>query len=166
MSIKSTGCATYILLNVDCISNESGKKNIGVGKGNKRIRRWFFWVFIVVFVQLFSCIWLLVTPWTAARQASLSFAISQSLLRLMSAEWCHSNILFSVVPFTSCLLSFTASGSFPMSQLFASSRQYWSFSFSSPSNEYSGLISFRIEWFDLAVQRTLKSLLQHHNLNA
>ena len=73
----------------------------------------------------------------------------------------------SIVPFSSCLQSFLASGSFAMSQFFASGGQYWSFSFSiSPSNEYSGLISFRIDWFDLAVQGTLKSLLQHHNLKA
>ena len=73
--------------------------------------------------------------------------------------WCHPTLSSSVVPFSSCLQSFPASGSFPMSQV------YWSFSFSiSPSNEYSGLISFRIDWLDLlAVQGTLKSLLQHHN---
>ena len=73
-----------------------------------------------------------------------------------------------LVPF-SCLQPFTASGSFLMIQLFTSGGQsYWSFSFSiSPSNEYSGLISFRIDWFDLlAVQGTLKSLLQHHSSKA
>ena len=71
----------------------------------------------------------------------------------------------SVVPFSSCFQPFPASGSFPMNQFFASGGQniYSSFSFSiSPSSEYSGLISFRIDWFDLAVQGTLKSLLQHH----
>ena len=72
-----------------------------------------------------------------------------------------------VVPFSSRLQSFPASGSFPMSQLFVSGgqSQNWSFSFSiSPSNEYSGLISFRMDWLDLlAVQGTLKSLLQHHS---
>ena len=69
------------------------------------------------------------------------------------------------MPFSSCLQSFQASGSFQMSQFFASSGQSQSFSFSiSSSNEYSGLISFRIDWFDLlAVQGTLKSLLQHHS---
>ena len=78
--------------------------------------------------------------------------------------WCHSTILSSVVPFSSCLQSFPASGSFSVSQLFTS--KYWSFSFSiSPSNEYSRLISFRIDLFDfLAVQGTLKTLLQHHSL--
>ena len=72
--------------------------------------------------------------------------------------WCHPTISASVVPFSSCLLSFPASGSFPMSQFFTSPK-YWSFSSSiSSSNEYSGLISFRIDWFDLlAVQGTLKS---------
>ena len=72
----------------------------------------------------------------------------------------------SVVPFSSCFQPFPASGSFPMNQFFASGGQniYSSFSFSiSPSSEYSGLISFRIDWFDLAVQGTLKSFLQHHS---
>ena len=81
-----------------------------------------------------------------------------------SSQWCHPTISSSVVPFSSCLQSFPASGSFPMSQFFRWP-EYWSFSFSiSPSNEYSGLISLRIDWFDfLAVQRTLKSLLQQHS---
>ena len=72
----------------------------------------------------------------------------------------------SVVPFSSCLQSSPASGSFPMSQFFASGGpKYWSFNIRiSPSNEYSGLISLKIDWFDLlTVQGTLKSLLQHHS---
>ena len=77
--------------------------------------------------------------------------------------WCHSNISSSVTLF-SCPQSFPESGSFPVSQLFTSGRKYWSFNFSiRPSNEYSGLISFRTDWFDLAVQGTLKSL-QYHSL--
>ena len=81
--------------------------------------------------------------------------------------WCHPPILSSVIPFSSCLQFFSASGSFLMSQLFTSgSQSYWSFSIS-PSEEYTGLISFRIDFFDLlAVQGTLKSLLQHHSLKA
>ena len=73
-----------------------------------------------------------------------------------------------VAPFSSCRQSFLASGSFPMSRLFTSWGKYWSFSFGiSPSNKYSGLVSFRIDWFDLlAVQGTLKSLLHHHSLKA
>ena len=85
------------------------------------------------------------------------------------SQWCHPAISSSVTPFSSCPQSFPASRSFPVSQLFASGGQkYWSFSFStSPSNKYSGLISFRIDWFDLlVVQGTLKSLLQHHSSNA
>ena len=85
------------------------------------------------------------------------------------SRWCHPTISFSVGPFSSCLQSFPASGSFPVSQLFISCGQStWRFSFSiSPSNEYSGLISYRIDWLDLlAVQGTLKSLLQHHTLKA
>ena len=83
--------------------------------------------------------------------------------------WCHPTISSSVVPFSSCLQAFPASGSFPVSRLFAlSDQKCCSFSFCiSPSNEYSELISFRIDWFDLlAVQGTLKSLLQHHSSKA
>ena len=77
-------------------------------------------------------------------------------------RWCHPTIWSSVVPLSSCLQSFPASGSFPMSQCIRWLK-YWRFSFSiSPSNEYSGLISFRIDWLDLlAVQGIHKSLLQH-----
>ena len=79
-----------------------------------------------------------------------------------SSWWCHSTISSSVIPF-SCPQSFSASGSFQMSQLFASGGQSFSFNIS-PSNEHSGLISFRMDWLDLlAVQGTLKSLLQHHS---
>ena len=81
------------------------------------------------------------------------------------SQWCHPATLSCVIPFSYCLQSFPASGSFPMSQLFASGGQsIGSFNFSiNPSSEYSGLISFRIDWFDLlAAQRTIKSLLQHH----
>ena len=79
--------------------------------------------------------------------------------------WCHRTISSSVAPFPSCPQSFPAWHFPPVSQLFT---LYWIFSFSiSPSNEYSGLISFRIDWFDLlSVQETLKSLLQHHSLKA
>ena len=119
--------------------------------------------------QSLSRVRLSVTPWTAARQASLSIINSWSLLKLMSIESVMlSNRLILIVPFSSCLQSFPASGSFPMNQFFTSHLMYWSFSFSiSPSNEYSGLISFGIDWFDfLAVQGTLKSLLQHHSSKA
>ena len=86
-----------------------------------------------------------------------------------SSRRCHPTISSSVVPFSSCLQSFPASGSFTMSQFFTSGGQkFWSFGFSiSPSNEYSGQISLRIDWLDpLAVQETLKSLLQHHSSKA
>ena len=84
------------------------------------------------------------------------------------SQWCHPTISFSVDPFSSHLQSFPVSGSFQMSQFFASVGQSWGFSFSiSSSNEYSGLISFRLDWLDfLAVQGTLKSLLQHHSSKA
>ena len=79
--------------------------------------------------------------------------------------WCHRTISSSVVPFSSCPQSFPASRSFQMSQLFQSGGQSVGFSFNiSPSNEYPGLISFRMDWLDLlAVQGTLKSLLQYHS---
>ena len=123
-----------------------------------------------VVVQLLSHTWLFVTPWTAASQASLSFTISQSLLKLPSIE--------SVMPsnhLTLCHLLFLLPSLFASIWVFSSESvlhirwpKYWSFSFSiSPSNEYSGWIFFRIAWFYLlAVQGTLRSLLQHHSLKA
>ena len=117
-------------------------------------------------VQWFSHVWLLVTPWTAARQASLSITNSQSLLKLMSVELVmSSNHLILCCPL---LLPMSI---FPRIRVFSDESvlhikcpKFWSFSFSiSPSNEYSGLISFRMNWMDLLeVQGTLKSLLQHH----
>ena len=84
------------------------------------------------------------------------------------SQWCHPTISTSVVPFFSHLQSLPASGSFPRSQFFLSGRQRWNFSFSiSLSNEYPGLVSFRMDWLDLlAVQGTCKSLFQHHNSKA
>ena len=122
---------------------------------------------LIVVVQLLSHLLLFVTPWTAAHQASLSFAISQSLLRFMSIELLMlSNHLILCCPL--CLLS----SIFPSIRVFSNELaicirwpKYWSFSIS-PSYDYSGLISFRIDWFGLAVQETLKSLLQHHNSKA
>ena len=82
--------------------------------------------------------------------------------------WCHPTISSSVVPFSSCPQSLPASGFSPMSQPFTRWPKYWSLSFSiSPTNEHPGLISFRMDWLDLlAVQGTLKSLLQHHSSKA
>ena len=110
------------------------------------------------------------TPWTATRQGSLSFSISWSLLKLMSIESVMpSNYLILCRPFL--LLP----SLFPSIRVFSSELtlhirwpKYWSFSFTvSPPNEYSELVSFRIYWFNLlAVQGTLKSLLQHHSLKA
>ena len=109
------------------------------------------------------------TPWTAAHQASLSFITSQNSLKLMSIELvmpsnhlilCHPLLLPSIFPSIKVFSN--------ESVLCIRWPKYWSFSCSiSPSNEYSGLISFRMDWFDLlAVQRTLKSLLQHHSSKA
>ena len=121
-------------------------------------------------VQSFSCVQLFVTLWTAARQASLSITNCQSLLKLMPNELVMpSNHLILCHP-----LIFLPS-IFPSIWVFSNESalrirwpKYWSFSFSiSPSNEYSGLISFRMDWLDLlAVQGTLKSLLQHHSSKA
>ena len=121
-------------------------------------------------VQSFSCALLFVTPWTAALQASLSNTNSWSLLKLMSIE--------SVMPSNHLILCrplLLLPSIFSSVRVFSSQSvlrirwpKYWSFSFSiSPSNEYSGLISFRIDWLDLlAVQGTLESLLQHHSSKA
>ena len=120
-------------------------------------------------VQLLSCVWLFATPWTAACQASLYSINSQSLPKLMSIELvmpsnhlilCHPLLLMPSI--------------FPSIRVFSNETvlhirwpKYWSFSFNiSPSKEYSGLISFRRDWLGLlAVQKTLKSLLQHHSSN-
>ena len=122
----------------------------------------------VTAIQLLSRVQLFVTPWTAACQASLSFTVSRVCSDSCPlSQWCHPAVSSSVVPFSSHLLSFPASGSFPMkSALCIRWPKYWNFSIS-PSKEYSGLISFRIDWFDLpAVQGTLKSFLQYHSLKA
>ena len=112
--------------------------------------------------------WVFETPWTAACQASLSITNSWSLFKLMSIELVMpSNYLIL------CDLLFFLPSIFPSIRVFSNESvpcirwpNYWSFSFSiSPSSEYSGLISFRMDWLDLlAVQGTLKSLLQHHSL--
>ena len=115
--------------------------------------------------QLLSRVLLFATAWTTACQASLSFTVSLSLLRLISLETtmpsqlCHSllmpSIFFSIRVFSS---ESTVCIRWP---------KHWSFSFIiSPSNEYPGLISFRMDWFDLLVQETLKGLLQHHSSKA
>ena len=107
----------------------------------------------VASVQSLSPVQLFVTPWTAACQASLSITKSRSLLKLMSIESVMpSNISSSVVPFSSCLQSCPASGSFLKSQFFSSGGpKYWSFSFNiSPPNEYSRVLSFKMTgWISL-----------------
>ena len=136
--------------------------------------------FGAVVVQFTSKVLLFATPWTAAHQATLSSTISRSFFKFMSIEslmLSNHFILFSPLLLLSSVC--TKSGSFLKSQLFQlggqniaeeislKSENFSKLSFSiSTSNEYSELISFRIDWFDhLAVQRTLKTLLQHHNLN-
>ena len=112
--------------------------------------------------QSLSCVWFSAIPWMAARQASLAFTVSQSLLKLMSIELVMpSNHLTLCHPLL-LLLSI-----FPSIRVFSNESalcimwpKYWTLSISiNPSNKYSGLISFRIDWFDLAVHGTVKSLL-------
>ena len=123
----------------------------------------------VTLVQSLGCVQLFVIPWTTALKDSLSFTNSWSLLKVMCIE--------SVVPSNHLILYcpfLLLPSIFPSIRVFSNESalcigwsKYWSFSFSiSPSNEYSGLISFRIYWFDLEVQGTLKSLLQHHSSKA
>ena len=121
-------------------------------------------------LQLLSCVLLFATTWTATQQASLSITNSWSLLRLMSIESVMpSNHLILCHPFI-LLPSIFSSIKVFSNELVLHIRwpKYWSFSFSiSPSKEYSGLISFRMDWLDLlAFQGTLKSLLQHHSSKA
>ena len=117
-------------------------------------------------VQSFIPVWHFATSWTAARQASLSITVSRSLLKLMSIEsLMPSNYLILCCPI------FILPSIFPSIRVFSNESvlrirwpKYWSFN---PSNDYSGLISFRIDWLDiLAVQGTLKSLLQYHSSKA
>jgi len=119
---------------------------------------------------LLSHVRLFVTPWTAAHQASLSITNSQSLLKLMSiTSVMPSNHLILCRPLLLLPSIFSSARVFSNeSVLHIRWPRYWSFSFSiSPTNEYSGLISFRMGWLDLlAVQGTLKSLLQHHSSKA
>ena len=115
-------------------------------------------------VQSPSRVQLFATPCTAARQASLSITNSWSPPKPMFLSWwCHPTISSSVAPFSSCIRVFS-------NELALHIRwpKYWSFSFNiSPSNEHPGLISFRMDWLDLlAVQETLKSLLQYHSSKA
>ena len=118
-------------------------------------------------VQLLSRVQLSATPWTAAYQASMSFTISQGLLKLLSIDLVMpSKHLILCHPLLLLLSIFPSIRVFSnVSALLIRWPKYWSFSFSiSPSNEYSGLISFRMDWLDLlAVQGTLNSLLQHHS---
>ena len=119
-------------------------------------------------VQLFSRVQFFVTPWTIAHQASLSITNSRSLLKLVSIE--------SLMPFNHLILCcpLLLPSIFPSIRVFSNESilcirwpKYWSFSFISPSNEHSGLISFRMDWLDLlAVQGALKSLHQHHSSKA
>ena len=119
---------------------------------------------LIAVVQSLSCVWFFMTPWTAAHQASQSFIIFQSLLKLMSTE--------SVMPLNHLILCcpfLPLPSIFPGIRVFSTELafhirwpKYWSFSFSiSPSNEYSGLISFRIDWFDLLAVQGLSTVFSN-----
>ena len=119
---------------------------------------------------MFSCVQFFVTSWTAALKASLSFTISQNLLKLMSIE-----LVMPSNHFILCFPLLFLPLIFPSIRVFSNELvlhirwpKYWRFSFSiSPSNEYSGLISFTIDWFDvLAIQGTLKHFFQNHSSKA
>ena len=123
----------------------------------------------IIVVQCLSHVRLFTTPWTAALQASLSFTISQSLLKFMSTE--------SVMPSNHLILChplLLLPSIFPSIRVFSNESalhirwpKYWSFSFSiSPSNEYSGFFSFRIDWFDLAVQKESSSTPQFESISS
>ena len=130
---------------------------------HKRNKIVFLKVFFSIVVQYLTHVWLFTTPRTVACQASLSFTISRSLLKLMSIESViSSNHLILCCPLLLLPSIFPSIGVFSNeSPLHIRQPKYWSFSFS-PSNEYSGLITFRIDWFDLlADQGTLNTLLQH-----
>ena len=128
----------------------------------------FYGTFVVVVVQSLSHVQLFVTPWTVAHQASLSFTISRVCSNACPLSWwCHPTISSSVTPFSFCLQSFPASGSFPMSWLFALGSQ------SIGASASASVLLMNIQgWFPLAligllsVQGTVKNLLQHHSLKA
>ena len=128
------------------------------------------WLLSSVQFQSLSRVRLFETPWTTARQASLSITNSRVYPNSCPLSWwCHPIISSSAVPFSSCLQSFSAWGSFPMSQLWASGGQSIGVTASTSvlSMNTQDYISFRMDWFDLlAVQGTLKSLLQHHSSKA
>ena len=167
VNIRTTHLLSFSLTWLLCLPKNLGNKS--TGDDNKfmytKVRQIQF-----SSVQSFSCVQLFAAPWPAACQASLSSTNSWRLLRLMSIKLvvpsnhlilCHPLLLLSSI--------------FPSIRVFSSESilcikwpQSWSFSFSiSPSNKYSGLIPFRMDCFDLlAVQGTLKSLLQHHSLKA
>ena len=158
---------TYIPFLLDLaptlLYHSSRERPRGTGGEMEGGGKWKIRIDIYTVVRSLNHVWLFVTPWPAARQPSLSFTISQSLLKLMSIE--------SVMPsnhLTLCLPLLLPPSIFPSSRVFSNESvlhirwpKDWSFSFSiSPSNEHSGLISFRMDWFDLlALQGTFKSLL-------
>ena len=145
-------------------------QNHTVSNHEKNISKCLSSSFLQCSVQPLSRVQLFATPWTAARQASLSITNSRSSLKLMSIE-----LVMPSNHHILCRPLLLLPSIFPSIRVFSNESvfrirwpKYWSFNFSiTPSNEYSGLISFMIDWYDfLAVQGTLKSLLQHHSSNS
>ena len=144
-----------------CIENCFSFSPLGFLASSDTFRWWevFLRLKYKCWVQPLSHVWLFVTPCTAARQTSLSITNSQSLLKLMSIElMMPSNHSSSVAPF-SCFQSFPASGAFVMNQFFSSGGQIIGASSSVLPMNIQDWFLFRMDWFDLAVRRTLKSLL-------
>ena len=148
----------YLPFHLQCLSQGESPDRLLLDKYKCSLNEWVDeWSYVIIVIQSLSCVRLLVTPWTAAQQASLSFTISQSLLKLMPiAQWCHPTLSSSVIPFLSCLQSFPASGSFPMSQLFASDDQNIGASAS------ASILTINIQcWFPLGLTfKLLKYLLR------
>ena len=120
-------------------------------------------------VQSHGHVWLFVTPWTAACRPLCPSPTPRVYSNSCPLSWwCHQTIPSSFIPCSSCPQSLSASGSFQLSVLHIRWPKYWGFSFNnSPTNEHSGLFSFRMDWLNLlVVQGPLKSLLQHHSSKA
>ena len=168
--LKTRQTCDYSGSNITCLFSPAIRVDTASTLSSWDAHSWTLATYCIAVVQSLSCVRLFSVPWTAAGQASLFFTIYRSLLKLMSIEsMMPSNHLILCRPLLLLPSIFPSNSVFSNeSTLHISSPKYWSFSFSiSPSNEYSGLISFRIDWFDLfAVQGTLKSLLQHHSSKA
>ena len=174
LSLSLQKCSSTAVSNGNLTQIHLGRnRNLFLGSLGQAKSRQTYWIQAlndIFVVQLLSHVQLFVIPWTAARQASLSLTISQSLLNSCPlSQWCNPTMLSSVIPFSSCLQSFPGSGSFPMSQFFESSGQIIGVSVSSlvlPMNTQDWLPVGLTLWVSFEVQGTLKCLLQYHSSKA